>query len=1124
MNNYLHEIENKLKVVVAREKRRDGIFRLTRNLILGCAIIFILILIETFGYLNISARTYLFYALSGVLIYLLISFIYPFIKDYLYYKHPDYVKTAAKVGEHYPEIKDELANAIQLKNETSNNYSSQLIDEALKQVYQKSKNLNFTDIIDFTRTYRFVKLCLIAFLVLAASIVFVHPINSAAYRLFNYDKNFTPPQKFNFEIDPGNIEITKGENVLIKIKTIGQKPGQIILSTKSSEQTEFVDKKLSPDSLGNFSYEITTVKSSFNYFAYAEGIESDVYKVEVINRPIILSYELNITPPSYSKLPSTIQKDNGNITALPGSSVQIKIQASRSLSRAKIAFRDSSEKSMLVIDESGEVKFNILKEFSYQMLITDKQGNENINPINYSIKLIADEPPSIELISPNINSNDANNTIKLGLDPKIPVTAKIKDDFGFTELTLNYKLSASKYRQTAEKFSQIPLSINKELKEEDVYHVWDLTPLVLAEGEALTCYLEIFDNDIITGPKSARTKIFIIQVPSMNEIYAETDITQQEAAKELAETFKEAEQLQREMQKISNDLKQNDRQINWQEKERIEKAAEKFNELSDKIEDVAQKLSQMQNDLMQNNLLSKETLDKYNELQDLLDEMTSEDMKEALRRMQESLKNLMRDNIQMSMEEMKANEEYFKKSIERTLNLLKRIQVEQKIDELIKRTEELARKLDELKNNTSNSNISDQKKNSELSIRQQDISRDMNNLEEEMDKLNDKMNELKDLPKDRLEKAIEEYQKQNNDELSAEALKELQKFQKMKAMQNQQQMSQNMQSMNKQFQELQSVMQQMNQMQTFYDMMKIMDDMITLSKEQEGLRNKTDLSSNNLQQHRENAREQNELIENLDKIMKKMSALSQKSFAVTPEMGSSLGKSNSEMQRAVTSLQNQNSSMASQNQKRAMQYLNEAANLLKSGMDNMMNGGGQGGGMMSMMQQMQQLSQQQMQLNQLTQMLNSGQMTQEMASQMKRLAQQQEVIRKSLEQMNQEARESGQSKKLAANLEKILNDMREVVTNLQSEKVDDNLIRQQEKILSRMLDAQRSVNERDFEKNRKSNTGQNIMRNTPPDLILSTEEGKNKLKEELLKAIREGYKKDYEDLIRKYFEKLEGNN
>ena len=99
--------------------------------------------------------------------------------------------------------------------------------------------------------------------------------------------------------------------------------------------------------------------------------------------------------------------------------------------------------------------------------------------------------------------------------------------------------------------------------------------------------------------------------------------------------------------------------------------------------------------------------------------------------------------------------------------------------------------------------------------------------------------------------------------------------------------------------------------------------------------------------------------------------------------------------------------------------------------------------------------------------------------------------------------------------------MREVVTNLQTEKIDDDLVKQQEKILSRMLDAQRSINERDFEKTRQSNAGQNIARTSPPDLILSTEEGKNKLKDELIKAINEGYKKDYEDIIRRYFEALE---
>jgi len=102
--------------------------------------------------------------------------------------------------------------------------------------------------------------------------------------------------------------------------------------------------------------------------------------------------------------------------------------------------------------------------------------------------------------------------------------------------------------------------------------------------------------------------------------------------------------------------------------------------------------------------------------------------------------------------------------------------------------------------------------------------------------------------------------------------------------------------------------------------------------------------------------------------------------------------------------------------------------------------------------------------------------------------------------------------------------MKEVVTNLQSNKINNDLVKQQERILSKLLDAQTSLNERDYEKDRKSIAGKEFNRNSPPDLILTTEEGKNKLRDELLKAVRDGYKKDYEDLIRKYFETLEKIN
>jgi hypothetical protein len=206
-----------------------------------------------------------------------------------------------------------------------------------------------------------------------------------------------------------------------------------------------------------------------------------------------------------------------------------------------------------------------------------------------------------------------------------------------------------------------------------------------------------------------------------------------------------------------------------------------------------------------------------------------------------------------------------------------------------------------------------------------------------------------------------------------------------------------------------------------------------------------------------------------------------------------------------------------------MKSLNEAATLMKGSMEAMMQGSGQGG-MMSLMQQLQQMSGQQMGLNNMTQMLRQmqqGQLSPQQQSELQRLSQQQDIIRKSLEQLNKEAKEQGQSKSIASNLEDILKQMQEVVTDMNTEKLDDKLVQKQEKILSKLLDAQRSINERDFEKNRESNTAKNILRESPVELNLSSDEGQDKLKDELNKAVHEGFSRDYENLIRRYFEALQ---
>lgn len=1114
INFYLTEIKQKLAKVEALDSRKIALNGLALFFILiSIAILFICFTEYIFRF-NTLVRAiifYLFILFFSVLFFLL--FIKPVLKSFFIFSKPNFISASSKVGSAFSNIKDELLNALEIISNKTEGYSADLINASVARIYKKTANLDFTKSVDFSQSFKKIKIGLAIAIISTLLIILIPAFNSSAIRLINYDKSFVPPQKFYFNVLPGDKEITKGDSLTITVTTIGEAPSEIFLFTKTIEQAVFNQILLTAVNTGKYFYRILDVRNSFEYYAIAEGIKSDVYKISVINRPSITQLDVTIIPPAYSRLPIITQRDNGNISALSGSKIVLNIKCSRELSTAKINFSDSTKHNLIINNKNASTEFTIKNSIKYFIDIKDNQGIDGINPITYTIQKLEDRSPLIELISPQEN-------VKLGVDGKLPISVKISDDFGFSSLLLNYRLSTSKYRSTNNEYSKIPISIKKDIVEDEIFYLWDLSPLYLAEGEALSFFLEVFDNDNVNGPKSTKSQILSVFVPSLDEMFKSSENSQIEATEELKETLKEAEKLGVELKKISDELKQNSKEINWQEKERIEKVSKKFSDLLQKAEDANQKLDELRKELMQNNLLSEETLQKYNELQNLLEQLDSEELLNALKRMQEAMQNMLRDNIQMSLEELKANEEYFKKSIERTLNLLKRVQVEMKVDELIKRVENISSKLDDLSNKTEQTNLNDKPKRDELIKRQDDLSKDLSNLLNEMKNLEDIMSELTDMPLNELEKLIDEFEKQKNEELSQEIMEELKKLQKSEATKSQKQLSKNIQNTKSSINNLQAVLQQLNQMKTFYEMMKILDDLLTLSKMQEDLKNKTSVTSPQSPELNKNTRMQNELQNNLNRVLQKMSSLSQKTFAITPEMGRALGKANSEMQQSIIMMQNGNPTFAAQKQIEAMKNLNNAASLIKGGIDKMMNGG-QGGSMMGLMQQLQKLAQQQMELNQLTQMLNQGKMTQEMMAQIQRIAQQQEIIRKSLEQLNRETQEAGKSKLLASNLEKILNEMKEVVSNLQSQKIDDDLVKQQERILSKLLDAQRSINERDFEKERRANVGKEIIRSSPPELIFKTEEGKNKIKDELLKAIREGYKKDYEDLIRKYFESLE---
>ncbi len=1118
MNTELSRTLEKLKKFI-RAEFLERALRGGQFFAMQSALLFLfIVLLETLFRYHASVRTVLFFiwtaaSLASCIFYVL----YPLILRFKNFSFTQYLAAAEKIGEGYSSVKDELRNALELASQDKEkNTSGAFVEAAFHRVYGKIKDSDFAALVSFKKCVKMLRFTIPVALGILLLVVLVPALKASTERVLLFTHEFVPPAKYTINISPGNTKALKGSDVIINAVVLGGDPKVINLFIKDKEHDKEEQHTIERDSLLNFRFVLRGVRTDAEYWCSLEDVVSERYKITVVNNPAIQELTLKVRPPAYSGLQPSEQKDNGNVTCLYGSSIDFKIAASKPLKEANLVIGDSQYVKLHCVDNFASGTLIAKGEMQYKVVIKDFDGSPNLSPVVYDIKTFGDGAPSIELIAP-----DQNTT--LTTEQRLPVTVKIADDYGFKSLKLYHRLSASRYEKPQETYQSVNIPLDLSKKEQTVDYIWNLSPLSLSTDEVVSYYIEVEDNDAVSGFKKARTIECTIRIPSVTELFKENEKVQERSEDELAKTLQEAQELKKDMEKISREMKKDSKEISWEEKEKIQSAAKKFSDLQQKMEKIRQDIKEATNKLEQNNLLSKETMQKYNELQKLMNELTSEEMKKMMEKLQQAMQSLDRKQAQQNLQNMKIDEEAFQKSIDRTINLLKRIQIEQKVDELVKKAEQLEKEQSEIAQKTEKELGKNSESQNELSKQQKNVDKELKDFQKNLDDLKNKMQEFKDLPSDEAEKLQQEFDKQNNDELSKEAQESMKQMQKQSATQKQNKISQNMKKMKSGLQQLQSSLMQKQQMQVFMDMTKLLQGLVNVSKQQEELKDQSKKGEREMS-FGENARRQENLKKTLENLLQQMSALAQKTFAISPEMGQALGNAHMRMDAAENALQGKSGSQASQNQTEAMKSINEAALMMKQSMDSMMQQGGEGGsGMMSLMQQMNKLAGMQMSLNNMTQQLqqgNNGQLSQQQMAQMQRLAQQQDIIRKSLEQLNNEARSSGNSKKIPANLDQVLKQMDEVISDMKTEKLNDNLIQKQEKILSKLLDAQRSINERDMDKERESFTGKNVNRTSPQDLKAS-EKKQDKLRDQINNLSKEGYLKDYEELIRKYFESLQ---
>ena len=503
------------------------------------------------------------------------------------------------------------------------------------------------------------------FFAIIFSVLFLNGKNFTRFYedLSAYENVDNPKFRIDFQLENKSLDVEYGKSVQLRLKVKSDylDVENVFICYGGGE---FLMDKI--DSL--FVYDFDVVNNDIKFYFKTSGIESRLFKIRVLPTPEITDYKVTYIPPAYTGIKAEVLKNVVDFRVLYGSFLKFEL--------------DFSELDSLFLEENGRFSVISLKDkssavFTKKIRSSGEFSLYGSNPYFSKKSLFSFTVTCIPDLYPGIQITELQDSLRTSVHYFYGV---ISDDYGFSDLRFNYSVNG---RNTV-----MPIQIVKNINAQEFYFSFDFSEFAGMDKAQIGYFFEVFDNDVISGPKSTRSDNKNYSVPDLNTIFdynvqtnTQMNASLNEAEKLAKEIVSDVKELQRKM--LDNTVD------NWEKQQLSKDIVEKKSKL-DKLlnsvkEDNLKKSSLNQSFTRQDSLLT----DKQNKIQELLDKIMDEDMKKLMDEFTKLSQEFSKDKFQNLDEKMKLSFDQLSEELDRNIELLKRFQVEEKHDVISKQLDKL---------------------------------------------------------------------------------------------------------------------------------------------------------------------------------------------------------------------------------------------------------------------------------------------------------------------------------------------------------------------------------------------------------------------------------------------------
>lgn len=402
-------------------------------------------------------------------------------------------RVALFIEQKQPKLRNNLINSLQLYPEIARQapgFSPSMVLALLRTTRKQVAALKPDELIESRTLKSSLRLFALLLLPVSAMVLFNPSWVGGAINMLTRPLDHLPPTETIIDIEPKGVRVVRGAPVTIQAEATGAIPDSLALMTWSAVDAGGAPsnpEKLPMENLGGgkFRARIARLEKSIHYRAVAGAFASASYSAAAVDPPEIANVRLTLYPPAYTALGSVAVAE-GNIEGLKGSTVRLDAVVTKSVVKAEIVAEDGRKLPLKIDGRKLQGNIVLFQSHTYRIAVEDEHGFKNA-PITYELKVKPDGFPSVELLQPAQDLEISGDEI-LGLE------YGARDDFGIAELALVVKIGEREDKITLEKGDSKRLIVRDQYK-------WDLGRLGLREEEEAVFFLQVYDNDTISGPK-----------------------------------------------------------------------------------------------------------------------------------------------------------------------------------------------------------------------------------------------------------------------------------------------------------------------------------------------------------------------------------------------------------------------------------------------------------------------------------------------------------------------------------------------------------------------------------------------------------------------------------------------